>query len=81
MESVSKKPRVLKKPRVIDLKTDRIIRKPELLQILGVSHPSVWRWEKAGLFPKRISLGTNSSGWLESEVTAWLNKKAADRTG
>jgi prophage regulatory protein len=58
---------------------DRIIRKPELLKILGVSHPTVWRWEKAGLFPKRIPLGPNSSGWIESEVYTWLKKKADER--
>lgn len=58
---------------------DRIIRKPELLRIVGVSHPTIWRMEKAGKFPKRISLGKNSVGWLESEIKQWLENMAQNR--
>jgi prophage regulatory protein len=60
-------------------KSDRIIRKPELLEITGVSHPTIWRWEKAGKFPKRLILGPNSSGWLESEVQGWIENKVLNR--
>ena len=60
-------------------KTDRIIRKPELLKMIGVSHPTIWRWEKAGRFPRRINLGPNSTGWFESEVAEWLKNKAEQR--
>lgn len=59
---------------------DRILRKPEVLMIAGVSHPTIWRWERAGLFPKRISLGPNSCGWIESEIVKWLDDKAVERT-
>lgn len=58
---------------------DRIIRKPELLEMVGVSHPTVWRWEKAGKFPKRVSLGPNSSGWLESEINQWFENLVQNR--
>ncbi len=60
-------------------KKDHIIRKPELLSIFGVSHATIWRWEKAGLFPQRISLGPNSSGWLASEVYTRLKEMADSR--
>jgi len=60
-------------------KKERIIRKPELLELLNVSHPTIWRWEKMGRFPKRLSLGPNCSGWLESEVMAWIETKAQER--
>jgi prophage regulatory protein len=60
-------------------KRDRIIRKSDLLKIVGVSHPTIWRWEQNGEFPKRIPLGKNSTGWLESEVDDWLKKKAEAR--
>ena len=61
-------------------KSDRVLRKPEVLNLTGVSHPTIWRWEKDGLFPKRIALGPNSCGWLESEVQKWLDDKAKERT-
>jgi len=57
----------------------RILRKPELFSRVGMSDVQIWRWEKKGLFPKRIQLGGNSVGWLESEIDTWLEKKATDR--
>ena len=57
----------------------RIIRWPELQKKIGVSNVTVWRWEKDGQFPKRIRLGGNSAGWIESEVDKWIEKRAAER--
>lgn len=57
----------------------RIIRKPELRKIIGLSDPTVWRLEKDGKFPKRLRLGGNSCGWLESEILGWLAERAAAR--
>ncbi len=57
----------------------RIIRKPELLSIVSLSDATVWRREKMGDFPRRIKLGGNSVGWLESEVEDWLSKKVSER--
>jgi prophage regulatory protein len=57
----------------------RIIRKPELLNMVGLSDPTIWRMEKDGNFPKRLRLGGNSCGWLESEVMGWLAERAAAR--
>lgn len=59
--------------------TPLIIRKAELQSMLGISDPSIYRWEREGKFPKRIQLGGNSVGWLYSEVEAWLAAKAAAR--
>lgn len=61
------------------MKTNRIIRKPELFKMIGVSDTTIWRWEKTGLFPQRVALGPNSAGWLESEIETWFEKKAAER--
>jgi len=58
---------------------DRIIRKNELLKIVGLSDPTIWRMEGAGTFPKRIKLGGNSVGWYESEIIEWMEKKRQDR--
>jgi len=57
----------------------RIIRKPELLAMIGLSDPTIWRMEKEGKFPKRIRLGGNSCGWLESEINEWLDARLAAR--
>jgi prophage regulatory protein len=57
----------------------RIIRKPELLNMIGLSDPTIWRMEKEGKFPKRLRLGGNSCGWLESEITGWLTERMEAR--
>lgn len=59
---------------------ERVIRKPELYARVGLSDATVWRMEKDGKFPKRIKLGGNSVGWLSSEVSGWLEEKAAERS-
>jgi prophage regulatory protein len=58
---------------------DRILRKPETQFKVGLSDPTIYRLERAGKFPKRIQLGGNSVGWFESEIDAWMEKKAAER--
>ena len=57
----------------------RVIKKPELRQKIPASDVTIWRWEKLNKFPKRIVLGGNSVGWIESEIDEWLAKKMAER--
>lgn len=59
---------------------DRIMRKRELLRVVGLSDPTIWRMERAGRFPKRIHLGSNSVGWYESEILAWQEQKKESRS-
>jgi prophage regulatory protein len=58
---------------------DRVLRETEVLKITNRSRPSRWRDERAGSFPRRIQLGPNSVGWLESEIFAWLSARANER--
>lgn len=59
---------------------ERILRKSEVLAKVALSHPTIYRMERAGNFPRRLRLGGNSCGWLASEVEAWINERAAERT-
>ena len=59
---------------------DKVLRKPVVIPTEGLSDPTIWRLERAGKFPKRIQLGGNSVGWLESEIIEWLEKKKTERT-
>lgn len=60
-------------------KIERVLRKPEIFKRIQVSDPTIWRWERSGQFPQRIQLGGSAVGWLESEINAWLQKKAEAR--
>jgi prophage regulatory protein len=58
----------------------KVIRWPTLQEKLdGVSSVTVWRWEKDGVFPKRVKIGPNTTGWIESEVDDFLTERAAER--
>ena len=75
---------------------DNVIRRPALLEMIGVSSATQWRMEKAGLFPARFKLGAGLVGWHRTEVEEWLRnrdmvsrpplerktiRRAADRAG
>jgi len=54
---------------------DKVIRRRELLQMIGVSAATQWRLEKAGLFPRRIRVGRGAVGWHLAEVEEWLKTR------
>ena len=58
----------------------RVLREKDRFRLTGLSRVQVWRLEREGRFPKRIQLGTNSVGWLASELDAWIAAKAKART-
>jgi len=44
------------------------------------SRVHVSRLEKADKFPKHVNLGPQSIGWLEEEIDAWIEARAAERS-
>jgi prophage regulatory protein len=57
----------------------RILSKKALKELVLYSPQHIARLEKAGLFPKRVQLGSNRVGWVESEVLNWLEERLATR--
>ncbi|MGH7909872.1 MAG: helix-turn-helix transcriptional regulator [Thermodesulfobacteriota bacterium] len=53
----------------------RLIRRPEVRRISGVSDTTQDRLEHRGQFPQRVRIGPNSVGWFEDEVLAWLESR------
>jgi predicted DNA-binding transcriptional regulator AlpA len=52
---------------------DRLIFRPELLDVVGLSFPTIWKHMRAGKFPRPRTIGGRVA-WLSSEVQAWLAK-------
>jgi len=48
-------------------------RLPELIKMLGISKPSIYRLIKDNQFPKPVKLG-NSSVWPTSTVHLWWDR-------
>lgn len=52
--------------------TKRILRPAEAWAKAGVSRSTIYRLEAKGRFPKRVKIGDHASGYIESEVDAWI---------
>jgi prophage regulatory protein len=52
----------------------RILRMPLLQQKVGLCKASIYNRIKDGTFPKSISLGGKSVGWLESDIDQWIDQ-------
>ena len=51
---------------------DRIIRRPELRGLTGLSASTVIRMERVGKFPQRVELSPMAVGWRWSDVQTWI---------
>lgn len=49
----------------------RLIPKSEMLDRVGVSYPTVWRWMRDGSFPRGVAVGTRTF-WRSDEIDAWI---------
>jgi predicted DNA-binding transcriptional regulator AlpA len=54
----------------------RIYRDDDLQKAIPVHPTTRLRWERKGLFPRRIVLGENSIGWYADEVDEWIESRA-----
>ena len=54
-----------------------ILRLPDIISRTGLSRSSIYLYLSEGGFPKPISLGARSVGWLESEIDDWIDQKVA----
>jgi prophage regulatory protein len=51
----------------------RLITKRELTAMIAVSYPTIWRWMRAGKFPRAVGEG-RIVRWRLDEVEAWIEQ-------
>jgi prophage regulatory protein len=56
-----------------------ILRRPEVERATGLPRSTIYEMMADGRFPKPVSLGARSVGWLENEVTAWQKARISSR--
>jgi len=59
----------------------RILRKPKVRDRTGLSDSQIYSLISQHKFPKQIKLGDRASGWIESEVDEWIEKRIAESRG
>ena len=55
----------------------RILRLPGVIDRVGICRASIYQHMNEGTFPKSVSLGLRSVGWIESEIDAWLAERVS----
>ena len=51
---------------------ERILRRPAVENITGLSRSTIYAWMERGEFPKPVALGARLVGWRESDIEAWM---------
>lgn len=57
----------------------RIMRLKEVMETTGLGRSSIYKYAQEGSFPKPVSLGGRSSGWVSDEVEEWVVEQIALR--
>lgn len=57
--------------------TYTILRLPAVKQSTGLSRSTIYLRVAEGTFPRPVSLGGRTVGWLENEVQEWLQRRVA----
>ena len=59
------------------VKSMRLLRIPQVMQQTGQKKTMLYELQKVGSFPMRIQITSNSVGWIEEEVNAWIAGRVA----
>ena len=58
--------------------TGRLLRLPQVLQIIPVGKSTWWAGVKAGRYPQSLKLGPRTTVWREEDIKALIINGAAD---
>jgi prophage regulatory protein len=56
-----------------------ILRRPDVERATGLPRSTIYQRMAEGTFPKPVSLGGRSVGWIEAEIADWQNRRQAER--
>ncbi len=59
----------------------RILRRRQVEEATGKKRSSIYADIAAGTFPAPIPIGSRAVGWLENDIQAWQDARAAKRVG
>lgn len=57
----------------------RILRLNDVIEKTGLARSTIYKYVESGIFPKPISLGGRSVGWVDSEVHQWIINAIEER--
>jgi prophage regulatory protein len=61
----------------MQMKTCRLLRLPEVIEITGLGRDTIYRYIRGGRFPRQRRISERASGWREDEIRAWVDSRPA----
>ena len=52
-----------------------VLRLPAVKKLTGLSRSTIYQAISQGRFPRQINLGPRAVGWLESDITDWMQTR------
>lgn len=56
-----------------------IVRMRDVMRMIGLSKPSIYRMIQQGSFPRSVPLGVAAVGWIRSDVERWIAERVSMR--
>ena len=60
---------------------NRLMRRPEVESITGLSRASIYAKMQKGQFPTPVRLGTNSVAWRAADIAQWIDSPSSGEVG
>lgn len=57
--------------------SEQILKMPDVIRATGLARSTIYKLISENRFPKQIKLTSFSSGWLQSEIEAWIEDRVA----
>lgn len=58
--------------------SNTVLRLPIVKARTGLARSTIYLRMSQGTFPKQVSLGARTVGWVESEIEAWLSNRITE---
>lgn len=54
---------------------DPLLRRPDVLDVTGLTQSTLYRLIKAELFPQPVQITDATVGWRQSEIVQWIDER------
>lgn len=58
---------------------NRVLLRPEVENMTGLSRSTIYQRMAAGAFPKPVRLGPQRVGWISTEISQWIEDRVTER--
>jgi predicted DNA-binding transcriptional regulator AlpA len=63
------------KPAVLEVPATGYVRMRQLVEIVPLSRPTIWRWVKLRKFPMPVRIDNKVTVWRLEDIHAWMREK------